>query len=234
MMKRKDLFGVLSVGSELAMGGERSPPLAGSMINSETFGLPVVLETVDGASMDLLMRGEPSLEASYVAAARRLEERGAVMISSYCGAAIQYQEAIARAVNVPVLTSSLILLPVLLRQLSPSAKIGVMTFDARAFREEWLGIADPADRRRVVIGGVEGGKLFHNESMCPPGWTALADIENDIATSVAHLRAANPEIAALLFSCTLFPPAAASIRRSTGLPVYDIVTLCQTTLRALS
>lgn len=232
-MKTERSIGVLDVEPGLPAGSENSYRLAGSMFNADTFGLPVLLDTVEGASIDLLMRGESSLEASYIAAARRLEGRGAVLISSSCGGAIQYQDAIAKAVNIPVLTSSLILLPLLLRQLSRSAKIGVMTFDARAFREDWLGIGDPAERRRVVIGGVEGGKLFHNESKCPPETTTLADIENDIATSVAHLRAANPEIAALLFSCTLFPPAAPSIRRSTGLPVYDVVTLCQATLRSL-
>ncbi|RMC62435.1 hypothetical protein EBB04_33120 [Sinorhizobium meliloti] len=231
MMNTERCVGVLNVECELPPGSDH---LVGSMINSESFGMPVLMETVAGASLDLVMRGDPTVGASYVAAAQKLVERGAVLITSYCGAAIQYQAAIAAAVNVPVVTSSLMLLPVLLRQLAPSAKIGVMTFDARAFRDDWLGIADTASRDRVVIGGVEGGTLFHNESSCPPQSTSVADIEEDVLTSVARLRASNPEIAALLFSCTLFPPAAAAVRRSTGLPVHDIVTLCQATIRSVS
>ncbi|OHV78907.1 hypothetical protein [Ensifer sp. LCM 4579] len=211
-----------------------TPPPQGSMMSSATFDLPVISETVEGAWADVVMRGDPALEPAYVAATQRLVERGAVAISSYCGAAIRHQAALAAAVNVPVVTSSLLLVPMLLRQLPPRTKLGVITLDTRAFGEDLLRLSDPTERMRIVIGGLEGGKLVENEAMCPPQPTDIADIETEIAACVARLRAANPEIAALLFSCTLFPPATPMIRRTTGLPVYDITTICRMTLQSIA
>lgn len=60
--------------------------------------------------------------------------------------------------NVPVVMSSLLLLPALLRQLLGSAKIAVLTYDSTHLNENLLGVNDPADRARIVIGGVEGGE----------------------------------------------------------------------------
>ncbi|MER8798911.1 hypothetical protein NKH75_33165, partial [Mesorhizobium sp. M0984] len=42
-----------------------------------------------------------------------------------------------------------------------------------------------------------------------------------------RLRNAHPEIAAILFECTMFPPVAPAIRRLTKLPVHDITGLCR-------
>lgn len=225
-------LGILDVESNLPLGGAPAP-LAGSLLSSASFGLPVIMETVEGAWVDLVVRGDPKLEPSYVAAAKRLVERGAIAISSYCGGAIRFQAALAAAVDVPVLTSSLLLVPVLLRQLAPSKKLAILTLNSRVFSEDWLGLRHDVQRQRIVIGGLEDGKLEQNESMCPPQPTDIADIENEIFACVERLRTANPEIGALLFSCTLFPPAAPAIRQRTGLPVYDITTLCRTTLQAI-
>ncbi|MER9683842.1 hypothetical protein NKJ23_32005 [Mesorhizobium sp. M0184] len=227
-------LGILDLESGLPPGVTSPPPPKGSMLRSASFDLPVITETVEGAWADLVVRGDPALEQAYVAAAQRLVERGAVAISSYCGAAIRHQAALAAAVDVPVVTSSLLLTPMLLRQLPPAAKLAVLTFDSRSFGEDWLPLSDPADRSRIVIGGVEGGKLMRNETMCPPQPTEVADMESEIAACVARLRSANPEISALLFSCTLFPPATPTVRRMVGLPVYDITTLCRMTLQSIA
>lgn len=96
-----------------------------------------------------------------------------------------------------------------------------------------LGLRDQADRDRIVIGGIEGGKMLENESMRPPRPTDIADIENDVAACVARLRVAHSEIAALLFTCTGFPPITPAIRRMTGLPIYDITTICRMTLESV-
>ncbi|UCI31972.1 hypothetical protein [Mesorhizobium sp. B4-1-4] len=88
-------------------------------------------------------------------------------ISSNCGFSIRYQRAVAASVNVPVVMSSLLLLPALLRQLPSPGKIAVLTYDSRHCGEELLQIDDPGDRARVVIGGIEGGKFWHDELKRP-------------------------------------------------------------------
>lgn len=47
-------------------------PLAGSLTNPATFNFPVISETVEGAWVENVVRGAPSLEGPDIAAARRL------------------------------------------------------------------------------------------------------------------------------------------------------------------
>lgn len=216
---------------------ERGPspwaPRPGSHMRSDTYNFPVILETVPGAWSEIVIRGEPALEPAFIATAQKLVERGAVAISTNCGFSIRHQAAVAAAVNVPVGTSSLLLLPMLLQQWPAPAKIAVLTFDSKNLGEELLGIDNPAERARVVIGGIEGGELWHNELKRPPERTDVESIGCDVAACVTRLRAAHPEIAAILFECTAFPLVTSAIRRITRLPIYDVVSLCRTMLGAI-
>ncbi|WP_245491128.1 hypothetical protein [Mesorhizobium sp. M2A.F.Ca.ET.037.01.1.1] len=197
------------------------------MLNPATFDFPIIKETIRGAWAADVIRGNPALEPSYIAAAQRLVERGAVAITSDCGFSIRHQAAVANSVNVPVATSSLLLVPALLRQLPSSSKLAILTADSKSCGFELLGVEDPAERARLVIGGVEGGKLLQNEMKRPPIPTEVADIEADVAGCITRIRSEHPEIAAILFECTGFPTVSHTMRRSTKLPIYDIVDVCK-------
>lgn len=209
-------------------------PVPDSLRNPATFDFPIITETVAGAWVENVVRGDPALESAYIAAARRLVERGAAAISSNCGFSIRHQPAIAASVNVPVVMSSLLLLPALLRQLPPTAKIAVLTYDSTHCGEDLLGVHDAAERARIIIGGVEGGKFWHDELKRPVPPMDVIAIETDVAACVERLCAAYPEIAAILFECAAFPVVASAIRRTTKLPVYDIVGLCRVTMASIA
>ncbi|MCK1452023.1 hypothetical protein IVB36_14255 [Bradyrhizobium sp. 35] len=226
-------LGILNLERGMSPGATPRAPLPGSLMNPTTYNFPVISETVEGAWADRVIRGDPALEPAYIEAARRLVERGAVVISSNCGFSIRHQVAVAESVNVPVVMSSLLLLPTLLRQLPRLAKLAVLTADSNHCGEDLLGIDDPVERTRVVVGGTEGGKFWQNEMKRPPPLTDVAEIEVDVVACVARLRDAHPQIAVLLLECTGFPLVAPTIRRVTGLPVYDITTLCQLTLASV-
>lgn len=220
-----------SLGILLLDRGEAARPskTRGSLSTPETFEFPVILETVPGAWADSVVCGEPGLEPAYVAAAKRLVERGASAIISNCGFTIRYQRAVAAAVNVPVAMSSLLLLPLLLRQVSRSATIAVATFDSTKLHEELLGIDDCSDRARIVIGGIEGSQFWHDEMKRPPVWSGTARLEEDVVACVARLCEKHPDVAAVLLECTAFPMVSTSVRRRVKLPVYDVTDLARLT-----
>lgn len=220
-------LGVLLLERGLPPGIPLPMPLPGSLLNSDTFDFPVIVEVIAGAWVENVVRGDAALEPAYVAAARRLVERGAVAISSDCGFSIRHQATVAASVNVPVAMSSLLILPALLRQLPRPAKIAVLTYDSIQFDEDLLGINDPAERARIVVGGIEGSKYWHDGFKRPLPPPDVAAIETAVTTCVARLHAAHQEIAAILFECTAFPLVAPVIRRITKLPVYDITSLCR-------
>ncbi|UPK28231.1 aspartate/glutamate racemase family protein [Bradyrhizobium sp. 195] len=221
-------LGVLELERGLPPGTELvAQRLPGSLINPATFDFPIVLETVEGAWADVAVAGNPALESACIAAARRLVQRGAVAISANCGFFIRHQAAVAAAVNVPVAMSSLLLIPTLLRDLPPAAKIALVTADSKNLGRDLLGVKDPGDQARIVIGGIEGGKYYKQAMQRPLPPPDLAAIESDVAGCIERLRAAHPEIAAILFECTAFPMVAASIRRMTNLPIHDITSFCR-------
>ncbi|WP_247523557.1 hypothetical protein [Bradyrhizobium sp. 145] len=181
-----------------------------------------------------MIRGDPALEPAYVAAAQRLVEQGAIAISSNCGFSVRYQSAVAASVNVPVALSSLLLLPTLLRQLPAGSKLAILTADSSHCDEALLGIKDLAQRARVVIGGVEGGKLWQNEMVRPPAYTETWEIEADVVACLGRLQVTHEGVAAILCECTGFPPVASAIRRITKLPVYDVTDLCRMTMASVA
>lgn len=227
-------LGILNLERGLPPGAKPLTQMPGLLLSQGTFDFPVIWETAEGAWAEKVVGGDPALEPAYIAAARRLVERGAVAISSNCGFSMQYQAAVAASVNVPVAMSSLLLLPVLLRQLPPLAKIAVLTYDSTQLRENLLGVDDPAERARIVIGGTEGGKFWHDERKRPAPPLDVGAIETEVAACVAKLRSAHPEIALILFECTAFPIVSSTIRRVTGLPVYDITFLCRMTMASVT
>src|SRR5438874_7886249 len=89
-------LGILNLERGLAAG---ATPLMrpGSLINPATFNFPVILETAEGAWAECVVRGDKDLEPAYVAAAKRLVERGAIAVSSNCGFSLTYQKAVAAA-----------------------------------------------------------------------------------------------------------------------------------------
>lgn len=132
----------------------------------------------------------------------------------------------------PVVTSSVLLIPALLRQLPPQKRLAVLTADSRHCSEDLLGIENPADRSRVVVGGIEGGVYVRNALARPFVRTDVDQIEREVGDRIAQLRADHPDIAMILFECTGFPTVAKALRSKTGLPIYDITDLCRLTLAA--
>ncbi|ESY90379.1 hypothetical protein [Mesorhizobium sp. LNHC229A00] len=207
--------------------------VTGPLHDPETFPFSTMQETVAGAGADVVVRGDPDLEAPYIASAKRLVERGAVAITADCGFSIRHQAAVAAAVQVPVALSSLLLAPVILRQLPVSAKLAVLTFDASHLETELLGLSDANDLHRVVIGGIENTQTWKNEMQRPPSATDIAVMREEVCTRTDQLREKHPEIGAVLLECTMFPRLAQSVRRNTGLPVFDITTLCRTLMESV-
>lgn len=161
-------------------------------------------------------------------------ERGSTAIIADCGFSIRHQAAIAAAVPVPVAVSALLLTPMIVRQLSGEAKLAVLTFDSTHFESELLGLSDPHDISRVVVGGIENTPTWENEMKRPPVRTDLSVLREDACSRVERLREKHPEIRALLLECTMFPRIAQSLRQSTGLPVYDITNLSRMLMEAIA
>lgn len=203
----------------------RFPRIPGDMGNASTFSFPVLYHIVRGASPHRVVRNpDPALLERFIEGARALEAQGVRAITTNCGFLIRYQHELARAVAVPVFTSSLLQVPLLLRLL-PERSVGIVTIDASALTWDHLAAAGITPEMPVHIVGLEEEGYFTD--------AILNDrLELDVDRSAAeHARVArrlvdsHPDVGALVLECTNMPPYAERIQRETGLPVFDIVTL---------
>jgi Asp/Glu/hydantoin racemase len=204
----------------------RFPRIQGDMGNATTFPFPVRYHRVAGAEPDLVVRrGAEGLLPAFVAGAQALEREGVGAITTNCGFLIKYQTELARAVRVPVFTSSLLLVPLVHRTLPPGRRIGLMTVNAGTLTPEHLEGAGIGPDIPLAVVGMETEKEFTR---------ALLDNELELDVDLAreeHVRVArrlvadHPDVGAIVLECTNMPPYTADIQRETGRPVFDVLTL---------
>src|SRR5436189_4554831 len=131
----------------------RFPRIPGDMGNAGTFPFPVRYHRVPGAGPDLVVRrGAEGLLPAFVDGARQLEREGVGAITTNCGFLVKFQRELAASVEVPVFTSSLLLVPLVHRLLAPGRRVGIMTVNAAGLTPEHFAGAGIGDIPIAVAG----------------------------------------------------------------------------------
>ena len=135
---------------KFASAGDR---LVGDPGMEGTFTFPVCYGTVPGSYRDLI-EGSQEACTNLCAAAKALERQGAWALAGDCGLMALYQKEIADSVRVPVVSSSLVLLPMIQQMLGETLKVGVLTGHSLLLQKKHLE-AVGADIEKLVIQGME-------------------------------------------------------------------------------
>jgi Asp/Glu/hydantoin racemase len=202
------------------------PRIPGDIGHAGTFPFPVLYHRVRQAFPTRVVReADPGLLDGFIEGARALEAAGVLAITTSCGFLSMFQRQLADAVRIPVFTSALLMVPMVARMLGRDRAVGVLTVDRRSLGPRHLAEMGITEDVPVVVAGLEEGHAFS---------PVLLDNELELDVEAArreHVEAArdlmerHPEVGALVLECTNMPPYAAAIRRATGLPVFDIVSL---------
>lgn len=198
----------------------RFPRPPGDVGNPQTYaraGIPVRFLTVEGASPQrVVQQADPALLPPFLEAARVLERAGACMLSTSCGFLAAHHAALARAVAVPVLTSSLL-------QVARLRRPGIVTIDAASLTPAVLeGAGVPAG---TPVQGVAPGCEFQRCILGNETAMDLAQAEDDVVTAALQLVRKHPDLGDIVLECTNMPPYRDAVARATGRPVHDIETL---------
>jgi len=204
---------------------EHIPCPPGTPGNPTTFGYPVCYETARGVSTTALRQSAPGGLDSFIAAGQRLVERGAWAVAGNCGLMIVHQRALARALAVPVLLSSLIQVPLIARMLAPDAAIGVLVSGTNSLNAEHLRLARDGCEARIVVASMEGQRHFTSAVRDERGELDFGAVTAEAVEVARALIVRHPEVKALLFECVDLPPYAHAVQEEVGLPVFDITTL---------
>lgn len=204
----------------------RFPRIPGDLGNPATFPFPVRYHRIQGASADLVVRkGARELLPAFIEGARCLERDGVGAIATSCGFLAEFQPDLAAAVRVPVITSSLMLVPLVRRMLAPGQAVGILTVDACALTSRHLAGVGITPEMRVVIAGLQTEREFTRVLLEDRPTLDIETARQEHLRVAARLCVEHPEVGALVLECTNMPPYRADIQRATGLPVFDIVHL---------
>jgi Asp/Glu/hydantoin racemase len=217
----KALYGA-SLG--ILMLDARFPRIPGDMGNATTWPFPVHYKIVRGASPDLVVRNkaEGMLDA-FIDAAHGLVADGVDGITTNCGFLSLFQEELAQAVSVPVVTSSLMQVAQVNATLPPGRRAGILTIAASSLTQAHLDKAGVPDG--TPVGSTEGGQEFTKAIL---DGAEQMDIElacRDNVDAALAMQRAHPDLGAIVLECTNMCPYAGEIAQATGLPVYSIYTL---------
>ena len=212
----------------------RFPRLPGDIGHPESFGVPTRRLVVEGALAGKVVQEAAGLRASglldlFVAAAQRLASEGAAAITTSCGFLVLFQRDLQAAVPVPLVTSSLTMLPALLQE---RAQVGVLTISAERLGPEYLEAAGvPAGRRRdVIVEGMPPGGEFARVIFGDRPRMEAAKVQAEAIAAARRLQARAPGLDRLVLECTNLPPYAHAIEAATGLRTCSLLQ-CETLLR---
>ena len=198
----------------------RFPRPLGDVGNPQTYeraGIPVRFMTVAGASPHrVVQQADPALLPPFLEAARVLEREGARMLSTSCGFLAAHQAPLARAVAVPVLTSSLL-------QVARLRRPGIVTIAAASLTPAVLEGAGV--RAGTPVQGVAPGCEFQRRILGNETAMDLAQAERDVVAAAVQLVRKHPDLSDIVLECTNMPPYRDAVARATGRPVHDIETL---------
>lgn len=194
----------------------------GNVQHAGSFGFPVLYHVVRGLSPDALMRGDPSLTNPIRDGALALQALGVSAVVGACGSFANYQMEVAAALDIPLFLSILLEVPLLLRALAPSRKLGIVFARTSSFTDRIRENCGIVEHNRLVALGMDASPAFLPVLRAAGSIdsTALRHATLDVVRS--GLRA-EPRIGAWLLQCSDLPPYAAAIREATGLAVFDMI-----------
>ena len=169
-----------------------------------------------------------SLEASDVLqpfkdAADELIADGVDGITTTCGFLALYQKALAEHCPVPVCTSALLQVPLVERLIAEHQRVGILTYSAEALNAAHLEAVGVAADTPVV--GIPQDSEFFRWIIEGDDQVAIEAIRKDALAAARKLVAEHADVGAIVSECTNLTPFAADIRKETGLPVFDMVSM---------
>ncbi len=186
-----------------------------------TFDVPVHQEIVRSVWPDKVVLSAASLRKGRIVPAfqgvvRNLDRRGARAITTSCGFLVLLQKELQLVTKLPVVTSSLMLLPKLLQA---QQRVGVLTISAGHLGKEYLRCAGvPKDRLQdVVVQGVAPGSEFVTRILGNHTQMDLDQAQRDVVAAAVALKARAPDVQTVVLECTNMPPYIAAIEAATGL-----------------
>jgi aspartate/glutamate racemase len=212
----------------------RFPRPLGDIGHPDSFPVPTRRLVVRGATAPKVVQDAAGLVASglldaFTAAAHELEREGAAAITTSCGFLVLFQRELQDAVGVPLVTSSLVMLPPLLEK---RGQVGLLTISSERLGPEHLTAAGVPRGRiaDVIVQGVQPQGEFAGVILGDRTRMDVTKAAREVVEAAHELKRRAPAIDTVVLECTNLPPFAAQIEQATGLRTLSLLQ-CETLLR---
>lgn len=196
----------------------------GDIGHPETFPFPVLYEVVNGASVEkVVIEHDMRLLENFVEAARRLEAKGVIAITTSCGFLTLFQREIQEALTVPFFSSSLLQVPLLQAM---GLRVGILTASKTNLSLAHLQ-AVRIDTDAVTVKGMEAAPYFSGAIIHQHLPLDIMEVQKEMQDAVKQLLQQDKSMDVLVLECTNMPPYRAALREVTHIPIVDIVTFMQ-------
>lgn len=204
----------------IVMLDTRFPRPPGDVGHDATFAVPTRRHVVRGVWPATVVQSAAALRQArvlpvFAQAVRHLAQQGALAITTSCGFLVLLQQELQAVVPVPVVSSSLLLLPDVLAR---ERQVGVLTISAERLGPEHLaGAGVPGERvADVLVQGVAAGSEFASRILGNDIRMDLAQAGRDVLAAALALQARAPQLRTVVLECTNMPPYRDAIARATG------------------
>ena len=203
-------------------------------------GWPVELlyQKVNGMFPKEIVRSSETLQKHdvlpfFVQAAEGLISQGVGGITTSCGFLILLQNELQSRLPVPVITSSLLLLPQLL---ADNATVGVLTMDELALGDAHFLAAGvlQKDLSRLRIQGVSPSEEFAIAIMQIRLHMNFDTAQRSVVSAAVSLQKKSPELRHVVLECTNMPPYVKAIEAATGWQLHSLHQLLKASSAAAS
>lgn len=209
----------------ILMLDSKFPRIKGDVGNAKTWNFPVLYKTVVGGTPKkvVLELTEEDIEP-FISAAKELEQAGVKAITTSCGFLALFQKQLADAVDIPVFTSALLMVPFVKKIIGNKKKVGILTANSKTLSDAHLR-AVGIDKEDVVLKGLEDKEVFTDFTVQNWDQVDTEKCRTELMEATSELLNENNKIGALVLECTNMPPYTKDIQQVAGIPVFDIVTL---------
>ena len=202
------------------------PRLPGDLGLASSWGPHVLEAVVQGALPQRIVKQQLAFAHSafaplFAEAIQTLVQRGAMAITTSCDFLVLWQQELQALSPVPVITSSLCLLPELLQK---ESSVGVLSIDAHSLTPmHWAGAGLDADQvRRLVVKGMPPDSHFCQSILGNQAHLNADQAQQEVVAAAMSLVQASPQLKTLVLECTNLPPYRLAIEMATGLKVLSL------------
>ncbi|MEP0520036.1 MAG: aspartate/glutamate racemase family protein [Hyphomicrobiales bacterium] len=219
-MKRQRLpqIGILMLESQF-------PRLRGDIGHPDTFNPRALVKIVtDATPKRVVHENAEGLVGRFIKAAQELQMQGATLITTSCGFLVLHQAKLQNAVDIPVVSSSLLAVPDALRELKlKGLRPAILTISKSSLSAEHLSAA--RINEDIPINAPKLNGAFCTSILKNQSYMDAAAAREEVIDAAKKMIADHSKIGAIILECTNMPPYANEIALICKVPVLSLTNL---------